>query len=82
MFKSQIKEFHTNFCSSLSMACACASFILLLMLEIEGVDARLIWIPHTKDVKEASAKDYQKETTKRSNEKVCQNCWFSGLLGT
>ena len=52
------------------MACACASFILLLMLEIEGVEARLIWIPRAKDMKEGSARDYQNAKIKRNDEKV------------
>ena len=57
MFKYQIKQFASTVFSSLSITCVCASCILLLILDVEGVEARLIWIPRAKDIKEGSAEN-------------------------
>ena len=66
MFKYQIKDIPKNMFSSLSLAWAYTSIIVFLLLDIESVEARLIWIPHGKDIKEDSPKSYHKTVaTKR-----------------
>lgn len=42
--------------SSLSIACACFSCILLLLLDVELAESRLIWIPRAKDVNQGASK--------------------------
>ena len=51
MFKTQIQTFTHKMVSSLSITFVYTSIILFLLLDIESVESRLIWIPHGKDVK-------------------------------
>ena len=51
MFKTQIQIFTHKMVSSLSITFVYTSIILFLLLDIESVESRLIWIPHGKDVK-------------------------------
>ena len=64
MFKTQIQIFTYNMVSSFSITCA--SIILFLLLDIESVEARLIWIPHGKDVKvDFTQANHKMDATKR-----------------
>ena len=66
MFKTQIQIFTHNMVSSLSITCAYTSIILFLLLDIESVEARLIWIPHGKDVKvDFTQANHKMDATKR-----------------
>ena len=52
--------------SSLSITFVYTSIILFLLLDIESVESRLIWIPHGKDVKEDFAQaNNNMDSTKR-----------------
>ena len=49
-----------------SFSITCASIILFLLLDIESVEARLIWIPHGKDVKvDFTQANHKMDATKR-----------------
>ena len=50
-----------------SFSITCASIILFLLLDIESVEARLIWIPHGKDLKvDSTHANHKMDTTKRN----------------
>ena len=79
MFKYQIKQFASTVLSSVSIAFACASCIFLLILDVEGVEARLIWIPRTKDIKEGSA-EHHKMVNKKEDKLVNKKNYFDATL--
>lgn len=70
MCKYQIKNIPKNMFSSLSLAWAYTSIIVFLLLDIESVEARLIWIPHGKDIKEDSPTSYDKAVASKREKMV------------
>ena len=67
MFETQIQILTSNMVSSLSTTCVYTSIILFLLLDIESVEARLIWIPHGKDLKvDSTHANHKMDTTKRN----------------
>ena len=70
MLKDQFKQISSNMFSLLSMVCAYSSIIFLLLLDIESVEARLIWIPHGKDLKESSTTHYRKTSETKNDKQV------------
>ena len=58
MYNHRIKSIPGNGILSSCLACICISCMILLVLEIEGIGSRLIWIPRIKDNGEDSAEYY------------------------
>ena len=57
MFQYQMRRFYRTLFSYLSVSVLSLFCVLLLILDADMVEARLIWIPRTTEIREGSVKD-------------------------
>ena len=58
MFQYQMKQFYRTIFSYLSVSVLSLFCVLLLILDADMVEARLIWIPRTTEIREGSLKEH------------------------